>query len=99
MNNLANLFIKSKTDPSSLDSKTQNKVVYFSDIDIIESLKQEYLCEYCVGPKKDRLFGEEESQFTWSWCTLSRPWFPQRQRAWPTLQEGGASQQFGSHGM
>ncbi len=58
------------------------------------------LFDVCGGPEKGRLFryrvgSGTDTPLTWSWCTWSRPWFPQRRRAWPTLRGGGASQRSG----
>ena len=57
------------------------------------------LMETLVALKRADWFGKMVwTQFTWSWCTWSQPWFPQRRRAWPALRAGGAWQQSGSPG-
>ena len=42
------------------------------------------------------LFSKSFARFTWMRCTWSRPWFPQRRRAWPALRAEEAWQQSGS---
>jgi len=37
--------------------------------------------------------GPRRSESTWSWCTWSPPWYPQRLHAWPTRQAAEALQQ------
>ena len=49
------------------------------------------LMESLVALKRADWFGKMvRTQFTWSWCTWSQPWFPQRRRAWPAHRAGGA---------